>query len=316
MAIVISIKEHDKPMPVPGFQELFWPALEALKDNKEHSITEIYNSAARYLNLSDEVLAVKMKNFDKGVVNYRTNWALLYLHKAGLIIRVRRGIYKISDEGLALLEKKLGQINARYLKTNYASFRDWKQGDRSNSDDSSDTGSSEVKAPIEIIDENIDIIHNELGLQLMEQILNKPPAFFEHVVKTLLQAMGYGQGKVTGQSGDGGIDGFVNEDALGLETIYFQAKRYSPGTPVGSSMIRDFIGTLQMHGKDKGVFITSSTFPRGVNETAEKSHKKVVFIDGSNLVKLMIHYDVGVRIIREIKVKSIDQDFFEADDSL
>ena len=155
-----------------------------------------------------------------------------------------------------------------------------------------------------------------MGQQILDQILRKSPSFFEYVVKNLLQSMGYGEGDVTGRSGDEGIDGFMNEDALGLDTIYFQAKRYSPGTPVGQSAIRDFIGTLQMHGKDKGVFITSSTLPKGMNEIAEKSHKKVVFIDGERLVKLMIQYDVGVRVVREIKVKAIDQDFFDSDGTI
>ncbi len=303
-------------MAIPTFQELFWPSLEALKDNKEHTIDEIFKSASIFLELTDDEIAVKMKNMDMGVVRYRTNWALTYLVKAGLVVRVSRGIYKITDEGTSLLRKQIGKINARYLKDNYSSFREWKLGERGNAGEPPEPGGSENGTPFEIIDENIEIINQELGQRLMEQILNKSPDFFEQVVKKLLQAMGYGEGKVTGQSGDGGIDGFINEDTLGLDTIYFQAKRFTPGNPVGQSMIRDFIGTLQMHGKDKGVFITTSTFPRVIDEIAEKSHKKVVFIDGVRLVKLMIQYDVGVRNIRIFNVKAIDQDFFESDSDI
>jgi restriction system protein len=302
-------------MAVPTFQDLFWPSLLALKEGKELTLNEIFESSAKTLNLTKEDIDSKMKTTGIGRARYRTNWAMTYLTKAGLVNRVKRGTYQITNEGRELLKRDLKSIDANYLKENYPAFREWIKLSRK-------VNNGEVEAPgpepgngtpLEIIEANIDIIDQLLGQQLLDQILAKDPAFFEYVVKQLLQAMGYGEGSVTGQSGDEGIDGFINEDALGLETIYYQAKRYAPSTQVPQSMIRDFIGTLQMHGKDKGVFITTSSLPKGVGNIAEKSHKKVVFIDGERLVHLMIDYNVGVRTSRKVEIKAIDQDFFDVD---
>jgi len=300
-------------MAVPTFQDLFWPALLALKGGKELTLNEIFESSSKTLNLSKEDIDSKLKSTGMGRVRYRTNWAMTYLAKAGLVTRVKRGTYRITSKGEELLKKNLGAIDAAYLRDNYPEFRDWINNARRIGDVVVEPPGPDEGTPLEIIDNNIELINQELGQQLLDQVLGKNPAFFEYVVKQLLQAMGYGEGSVTGQSGDEGIDGFINEDALGLETIYFQAKRYGRSSAVPQSMIRDFIGTLQMHGKDKGVFITSSSLPKDVGGIAEKSHKKVVFIDGERLVKLMIDYNVGVRTSKKVEIKAIDQDFFDID---
>lgn len=303
-------------MAIPTFQVLFWPSLLSLKDGKDHTLNEIFESAVVTLRLTKEEIDAKMKNTGMGIVRYRTNWALTYLTKAGLVIRVKRGTYKITDAGKELVRKNPGSLDTNYLKENYPVIREWLQYSRDADSETSVAIPSESGTPVETIDQNLNLINKELGQQLLDQILRRSPGFFEYVVKQLLQSMGYGEGKVVGQSGDEGIDGFINEDALGLETIYYQAKRYAPGTPMPQAMIRDFIGTLQMHGKDKGVFITTSTLPRGVEGIAEKSHKKVVFIDGERLVKLMIEHGVGVRTVKEIRIRAIDQDFFDAENGL
>lgn len=300
-------------MPVPTHQDLFWPSLLALRDGRELTLDDIFQFSSQALHLTKEELGLRMKNHGMGVVRYRINWAMTYLTKAGLTYRVRRGTYRITEEGKLLLDKELGHIDANYLREHYPAFREWLETNKRGVEAASSPTSPENGTPLEVIESNVELMNQELGQQLLEQILAKPPAFFEFMVKQLLQAMGYGEGDVVGQSGDEGIDGFINEDKLGLETIYFQAKRYAPGTSVPQSMIRDFIGTLQMHGKDKGVFITTSTLPKGVENIAEKSHKKVVFIDGDRLVKLMIEYDVGVRTSRKVAIKAIDQDFFDTD---
>lgn len=300
-------------MSVPTHQDLLWPSLLALKDGKEQTLDDIFHFSSQALHLNKEDLEIRMKNHGMGVVRYRINWAMTYLTKAGLTSRVRRGTYKITEEGRDLLDKELGRIDANYLREHYPAFREWMDKSRKGVEDTSSHASPENGTPLEVIESNVELMNQELGQQLLEQILAKPSSFFEYVVNQLLQAMGYGEGDVVGQTGDEGIDGFINEDKLGLETIYFQAKRYAPGTSVPQSMIRDFIGTLQMHGKDKGVFITTSTLPKGVENIAEKSHKKVVFINGERLVKLMIEYNVGVRTSRTVDIKAIDQDFFDTD---
>lgn len=298
-------------MTVPTFQDLFWPSLLALKGGEPLTLNEIFESCRLTLGLSEEEINSKMESTGMGRVRYRTNWAMTYLTKAGLTVRVRRGTYQITDEGKELLASNSGRIDVAFLKENYPRFRDWIEP-RKNGGENIPTPPGE-DTPLELIDYNIAIINKELGQQLLDQILAKDPSFFEFVVKSLLQAMDYGEGDVVGRSGDEGIDGFINEDALGLETIYFQAKRYAPGTPIPQSMIRDFIGTLQMHGKDKGVFITTAKLPKGVESIAEKSHKKVAFIDGVRLVELMIHFNVGVRTSRTVEIKSIDLDFFDTE---
>lgn len=299
-------------MTVPTFQDLFWPSLLALSSGDELTLDEIFESSAKMLKLTKEDIESKMDGNGMGRARYRTNWAMTYLTKAGLATRVKRGTYQITNEGKSLLKKNLVRIDTPYLKDNYPIFRDWIETTKKK-DDGMPLPTNGEGTPLEVIESNIEIINHELGQQLLDQILAKEPSFFEFVVKSLLQAMDYGDGDVVGRSGDEGIDGFINEDALGLETIYFQAKRYAPGNPVPQSMIRDFIGTLQMHGKDKGVFITTTKLPKDVGGIAEKSHKKVVFIDGERLVKLMIEYDVGVRTSRKVEIKAIDQDFFDTD---
>jgi restriction system protein len=303
-------------MSVPTFQDLFWPSLLSLSDEKDHTLDEIFQAASKTLKLTNEEIEVRMKNSGMGVARYRTKWALTYLTKAELVTRVKRGTYRITDAGKKLTQKNYDSIDTNYLKNNYLPFKKWLQKARSGDEGVESPTPVENGTPIESIELNVNLLKEELGQQLLDHILRRPPIFFEHVVKTLLQSMGYGEGTVVGQSGDEGIDGFINEDALGLETIYYQAKRYGQGSAVPQSMIRDFIGTLQMHGKDKGVFITTSSLPKGVKEIAEKSHKKVVFINGEELVKLMIEYNVGVRTVTEIKIKAIDQDFFENEESL
>jgi restriction system protein len=303
-------------MAVPTFQDLLWPSLLSLRDGRELTLDEIFEISSKKLSLTKEEIEVKMNATGMGRARYRTNWAMTYLTKAGLVKRVKRGTYKITGEGKELADKDLDKIDVSYLKDNYPVFKEWFSRAKKSDNEALPPNTTETATPLEAIESNIEMINQEVGQQLLDLILGKDPAFFEYVVKQLLQAMGYGEGEVVGQSGDEGIDGFINEDKLGLETIYFQAKRYSPGTSVPQSMIRDFIGTLQMHGKDKGVFITSSTLPKGVDNIAEKSHKKVVFIDGERLVKLMIEYNVGVRTSRKVEIKAIDQDFFDADNVL
>jgi len=156
-------------------------------------------------------------------------------------------------------------------------------------------------------------IRANLGQELLDKLRRSSPNFFEKVVLELLKNMGYGKGKVTGHSGDGGIDGFINQDKLGLDKIYFQAKRFSENTSVTPSMLRDFLGALELKGANKGVFITTSRFPKGSHENLSNTLKTVILVDGKKLVDLMVEYNVGVQNERKYEIKKVDNAFFSED---
>jgi len=150
-----------------------------------------------------------------------------------------------------------------------------------------------------------------LGQELLERLRKGSPSFFEKVVLKLLENMGYGKGQVTGRSGDGGIDGFISQDRLGLDKILFQAKRFDEGNPISASMLRDFLGALESRGVSKGVFITTSRFPINADDVLAKIHKSVVLIGGPELVNLMIDFNIAVSTEKTYEIKRIDSDFFE-----
>lgn len=149
-----------------------------------------------------------------------------------------------------------------------------------------------------------------LGRDLLNKLLINSPSFFEEVVLKLLSSMGYGEGKVTGHSGDGGIDGVVYQDKLGIDKIFFQAKRFDEKNAVSASMARDFVGALDLNGVNKGVFITTSKFPKNSDDLVSRSHKSIKLVDGKYLVQLMIDYNLGVDTEKTYKIKRIDSDFF------
>ena len=164
--------------------------------------------------------------------------------------------------------------------------------------------------PDELIENGFNSIQASLSQELLSKIRTNNPTFFERLVLKLLESMGYGKGQVTGRSGDGGIDGYIYQDKLGLDKILIQAKRFGEDTPVSASMIRDFIGTLTTNEANKGVFITTSKFPRDAENTSSRSPKPIKLIDGTRLVKLMIDHNIGVSSTKIYEIKKIDTDFF------
>jgi len=164
-----------------------------------------------------------------------------------------------------------------------------------------------------MVEKGIELINADLAEELLGKIERNSPAFFESIVLDLLSSMGYGKGKVTGRSGDGGIDGFISQDALGIEKIYFQAKRFTGNTKVSASMIRDFVGSLDLQGVSKGVFITSSDFPQDTEKVLAGTHKSIVLINQSKSLSLMIQYNIGVSVEKIFEMKRIDSDYFPED---
>lgn len=248
------------------------------------------------------------------LINNRVGWACTYLRKAGLIRSRARGVNQISEDGRAALEKKPSRIDIEFL-SGYEAFRLFRAGtSKQELPTSTETGSTGPElTPDEIIGVQGKIINESLRRDLLDQIAEMDPSQFEQLVVDLLVDMGYGgsteeAGRAVGQSNDGGIDGLINEDVLGLDTIYIQAKRWKNTVPIRE--IRDFAGALLAKRSNKGVFITTSGFPSSADEFVASIDRKVILIDGERLTNLMIKYGRGVTTKDTIEIKEIDTDYF------
>ena len=246
----------------------------------------------------------------------RTNWAITYLKNAGLISKISRGIFEISDTGKAIMNNPPDKINTEFLM-NYPQFLSWISGSSKNGNnlEQSESVINSEETPEDQISRAIDVINKNLADELLSEILVNSPTFFENLVVRLLVRMGYGDtesAQVVGQSGDDGIDGIINSDKLGFEKIYIQAKRFSPEHTVGNTEIRNFSGALIQKGANKGVFITTSSFSKKAIEAVHSNtQQKIILIDGSRLTNLMIEYNIGVSEVNSYYIKRIDTDFFE-----
>jgi restriction system protein len=300
---------------VPGFQHFMKPLLIVLSDKSPKHMRVIYDEVGRQMNLTPEQLNVIMPSQRYTLVNNRIGWARTYLFKAGLITQVSRGTYKISDDGLTALSSN-AEINTKFLK-GLPAFQNWLDSFENTTSDATglkDVPVDEVRTPQEILDAAYHTITSEVADELLERIKQSPPAFFERLVVDLLLAMGYGgfdssSGKVTQYSGDGGIDGIIKEDKLGLDKIYVQAKRWDNSVPV--SAVRDFAGSLLSKKSKKGVFITTSYFPQSAYDYVKSIDPAIILIDGEQLTRLMIEYNVAVTKSKVYEIKRIDNDYFE-----
>ena len=288
-----------------------YPLLELLKSQEEKSIRQLYDEISNKFSLSDIEKTQLLPSGRQPIIENRVGWSKTYLLKAGLLESTRRGYIKITSLGMDVLKRNINRIDIGYLNQfdGFKEFRTINKEEEPIIKSIAETETSQ-STPDELIDFGINKINESLGEELLFKLRNNPPAFFEKVVLDLLINMGYGEGSVTGKTGDGGVDGFVNEDKLGLAKIFFQAKRYKEDNPVTASNLRDFVGTLEVNGVNKGVFMTTSRFPRDSENVISKTQKSIVLIDGPKLVNLMIEYNVGVSTIKTILVKRIDNDFF------
>jgi restriction system protein len=303
-------------MPVPSYEEFMLPFLKILEDKEIHAIKDIREGLADNLGLSDDDKAELLPSGTMPVYRSRIGWAKTYLKKAGLIDNSIRGKVKITTRGLNVLKRNPEKIDSQFL-LQFDEFRKFTNATKTRNRISEDIIQN-PETPEDRIAQGYKELKNSLASDLIEQIMLMSPDFFEKLVVDLLVSMGYGgsrtdAGKVVGKSGDGGIDGIIKEDKLGLEEIYIQAKRWNDGNAIGSADIRNFIGSLTVKGAKKGVFITTSQFSRGAITVAEQPNMKVVLIDGSKLVDLMIEHDLGVSTYEEYSIKKIDTDYFSED---
>ncbi len=299
---------------IPDFQSLMLPLMRLASDGKEHSNREARDALAAQFHLTDQDRAELLPSGRQSRFDNRVAWAKSFLQQAGLLSAPRRGHFQISDRGREVVKENPPAINIKFLER-YPEFVQFRS---STSDKEAPTTEAEAsiggqETPEEMLESAHQRIRTDLAAELLGRVKNSSPQFFEQLVVGLLVSMGYGgsrkeAGEAIGRSGDEGIDGIINEDRLGLDTIYLQAKKWD-GT-VGRPEIQKFVGAL--HGKraKKGVFITTGTFSSEAHEYVSHIDPKVVLIDGRQLAQLMIDFNLGVTPIQSYQVKRIDSDFF------
>jgi restriction system protein len=305
-------------MSIPDFQTLMLPVLKS-SSRGEVRIGDVVDLLATEFELSDDERAALLPSGRQTTFANRTHWAKSYLLKAGLVEATGRGRFKISEAGAKVLTLLPKKIDIKFLER-FPSFKEFRQTPSHEEGVAIEAGGGAAALQSMTPDETMRSAQKQLeGIlanELLDKILAASPDFFERLVVRLLTGMGYGgstsnAARTLGRSGDGGVDGVIDQDALGLDRIYVQAKRYGASNPVGAPAIRDFFGSLDRFKAAKGLFMTTSTFTLSARETAGALSKRLVLIDGSELTKLMIQYGVGCRIEETLYVKKVDEEFFE-----
>jgi restriction system protein len=290
-------------MDIPKFHETFVPILETLADGKIIQHRELLNKIVEkyYSNLSKELLDKKTKTGDLLILN-RIAWGKSYLKKAGYIHYPERGAVQITEKGKEVNKDK---VNLKDIISESGLFSFYKEERTKELQDLEIKGSS----PQDLIDSGFSALEAQVKSDLLDKLKGIDPFYFEKVILTLLSKMGYGESIETSKTGDGGIDGIINQDKLGLEKIYIQAKRYSENK-VREKEIRNFIGAMS-GDTTKGVFVTTSEFDQQAIKKAHDAHHTIILIEGKRLVDLLFQYSVGVQVQNTYEVKAVDDNFFE-----
>ena len=311
-------------MSLPDYQALMLPLLKRAALG-EVRVLDAEKQVGEELGLTPEERAQLLPSGKQRVLHNRAHWAKFYLMKAGLVSFPKRGTFVATDTGRELLARKPSEINVEMLRQ-YPSFEDFYRGDHSVTTEpvsaaavSSPTSALPASTPEEQIEKAFLTIQSALRTELLQRISQNTPAFFEELIIDLLVQMGYGGSRPDaaaqlGKSGDGGVDGVINEDRLGLDRVYLQAKRYSEGNVVGRPEVQKFVGSLVGMGATKGVFVTTSKFSGDAIEYARHLTQRVILIDGQRLAELMIEHSVGVRLNCAVEFKQLDENFFDEED--
>ena len=301
-------------MALPKYDEFYRLVLNALQDGKSHSMKEVRNSIAQTLHLTEQDLSETLSN-GSSVYAGRVGWAKTYLKKAEMIDSPQRGYITITPAGQSLLASNEPITNALLAKLSSA-FLDFYRPQSGNSTSTqSDSGNTQIstpETPQETFERVYNLINEQLADELLNDVLNQSPVFFEHLVVDLMKAMGYGDGLVTKYSGDDGIDGIIHEDKLGFNLIYIQAKRWKPDITITKPELQKFAGAMMGPPKvEKGLFITTAKFSPKAKEYATAQH--IILVDRKKLTELMIEYGVGVSTQKAYLIKRIDSDYFSDD---
>jgi restriction system protein len=302
---------------IPDYQTLMLPVLEEAS-GEEVSTRDVIETLAKKYELSEEEREQLLPSGKQRTFDNRVHWAKGYLKQAGLVRYTKRGFYVATDEGRKVLGRKLDRIDNSFLKQ-YESFQEFqsRKGTQSGTKEEPLEPIGDADAtPDEILRSAHRQITESLAADLLDRIRQSSPQFFEDLIIELLLAMGYGgtsedAAQALGQSGDNGVDGVVDQDPLGVDQVYVQAKRYAEGNNVGAGDIRDFFGALNLKKAQKGIFFTTSSFSPSATQTAIDLGMRVVLINGQQLAKLMIRYNIGCRDEDILHLKKIDEEFFE-----
>lgn len=298
-------------MAIPDYQECMLSLLETLGDGKDHHLREVIQNISDRFKMTTEEQGELLPSGQQTVIYYRVQWAKTCLKKAGLLSQPHRGILRVSAEGRAVLDQKPTRIDYDFLRK-YPSFAEF-YGRRA-------AGTTRVDLPIdeatpqESLEASYLALRDALADELLERVKACSPQFFERLVVELLVAMGYGgsladAGQAIGRSGDGGIDGIIKEDRLGLDVVCIQAKRWEK--TVGRPEVQAFAGSMEGFRARKGVLLTTASFSSEAEDYVARIERKIVLIDGQHLAQLMIDYDVGVATARSYVLKKLDLDYFE-----
>jgi restriction system protein len=293
------------------------PVLRSARDG-EVKISDVISKLADEFHLTDDERSVLLPSGRITLFANRVHWAKTYLKQASLLQATRRAHFELTDRGAAALNSGLPRIDNRYL-SQFVEFQDFKSRSKG-SNDTPQVGLTDAElisddTPDEVMRKAHRQINDELSVDLVERVTEASPDFFERLMVELLVSMGFGgsvqdAGRAIGRAGDNGVDGVIDQDALGLDRIYIQAKRYARGNNIGAAAIRDFFGSLDRFKAAKGVFVTTSDFTKDARETAEMLSKRIVLINGERLGELMIRHNVGCRVEETLHLKKVDEDFF------
>lgn len=307
-------------MPIPNLDDIRRPALELLAESGQPTrIRDLFVQLAPHFELTDEELKQRLPSGTQLTWNNRVNWACYDLYRAGALEREQKGTYCINDIGRKILAKGEPRLTRSYLSRVSEEFASFVARSGTSITTTGDqTGETEKSGatPEEAIDAAVESLAATINADLLDQLHKVEPFRFEKIVLDLLVAMGYGgsrdeAARRTQASNDEGIDGVINEDRLGLDVIYVQAKRWQGA--VGRREIQAFVGALAGKHATKGIFITTSEFNRNATEFAAQINQRVILIDGRRLAELMIEHNIGVSTVRTIALKRLDSDYFETE---
>ena len=309
-------------MSIPDFQSLMLPLLQYFADGQDHTGQETYSALAEILQLTEAERHQLLPSGRQVLFANRISWAKHHLKQAGLLVRSQRSVYHITERGQDVLRNNPTTINLRYLAQQFSEYKAYRALGRAfRTTKKAEAQTLESLSPNEMtpqehIEYGYQQIRAELAADLLARITACPPDFFERLVIELLLAMGYGgsrqdAGKAVGKGGDGGIDGIIKEDRLGLDVIYIQAKRWE--AIVGRPEVQKFAGALQGQRARKGIFITTSSFTKEADAFAASIDSKIVLLDGEELAALMIDHEIGVTNMASYAMNRVDTDYFTED---
>lgn len=296
-------------MTMPDYQSMYYPFLRSIEDGKEHSIRDTIESLSKCFDLTEDEKKEMLPNGRQGKFENRVRWAQTRLKKAGLLETTGWGKFRLTDLGRDILKFEASKFDDKFIMGFSGSGTNGLRRVEENGN-----GAKCDKPPEEILEDTHEELRKQLAQELLERIMDCSPDFFESLVVDLLVAMGYGgsrkdAGQAVGKSSDGGIDGIIKEDKLGLDAVYIQAKRWQ--STVGSPTVREFAGSLMGQNARKGVLITTSQFSKEARDyVCAVPQTKIVLIDGEQLAQLMIDHDIGVTDVATYRIKKADLDYF------